>query len=795
MTLLTLRATPSTGMDWYKFQVTHPYRTLRAGRGYYFEVRHAMHKAGDRASEAGYAVVKLCIRQPAGVNYSLPSTVGAANYHWEDLEHGTRAAFQYGGTHGKTGLFDLTCADGYSAGQGANGVDPNATKIIESSPDWYGSHAIMPVPPSFFRTNYTPTFQEVLDSNRSVNIKEENVAGVGGHGGTCTCPDGAVYQVGDNYNSCNSLACIGGVWGTCSSNNPGGGHVRVTCAPPSPPAVPPSPPPTAEGLASLQQPTPTSLWGARQPGGVAALTDGATGSCSEVRRASVFWGFSGVGSDDDPDFGSECSAEELIGTPCAPSVAPTRRYNLLLVRSGAAAYAGRVGLSQRRWRFDRDEEASSLYQAAGLLQKAEKPDGDPNWFEWSGSPMISEASITAAYPTWTNSYISSHPDTSAAEPYIPNRWMDDKKWLQISTGYFVPPVTGLYLFSVFSRTADKGDAYVVLSTGADGQGAYFAAFGSHWHDQKLSRWLALEQGKHYYLEFWQDYFAPDHWNDGGLSSFAVRLALTDASGSAVHIPQAVSELGVAETGSANCQDDESKNTFCFTGGTAGEGLMTNQNNWRLFDTRTCVECGLDWMWKENILFDPIPSAFLRHSGTVPAVETLHPGGRGALRRWWGWTQEHCVNPATGAMRLDEAWNFPWAMWPGQSEPQLLDPLLLPNGTEVISSISTPRTPEFKGLQCYAETISAYFRPKRTARYQFKLWSNDNKFARLYFNPQGSQPAGAIEVAASRSTKKADRAQPWDAWNPGCQACAGRARSQPYELIKDQLYFLRIYHAG
>ena len=40
----------------------------------------------------------------------------------------------------------------------------------------------MPVPPSFFRTNYTPTAQEVLDTNRSVNIKEENVQGVGGWG-------------------------------------------------------------------------------------------------------------------------------------------------------------------------------------------------------------------------------------------------------------------------------------------------------------------------------------------------------------------------------------------------------------------------------------------------------------------------------------------------------------------------------------------------------------------------------------------------------------------------------------
>ena len=183
--------------------------------------------------------------------------------------------------------------------------------------------------------------------------------------------------------------------------------------------------------------------------------------------------------------------------------------------------------------------------------------------EWQPDDL--EASIAATYPIWTNSYLSSHP-AEAAQPYIPNRWMDDKKWLQISNGYFVPPVTGLYMFSVFSRTGDKGDVYVVMSTGADGKGAYFTAFASHYHRQKLSRWLSLEQGRHYYLEFWQDYLAPDHWHGAGLSSFAVRLALTDASGSALHIPQAVSELGEAETGSPNCKDDESKDSFCFTGG-------------------------------------------------------------------------------------------------------------------------------------------------------------------------------------------------------------------------------------
>eukprot|EP01046_Picozoa_sp_COSAG06_P050754 COSAG06_NODE_8114_length_2270_cov_1.963151_2_plen_712_part_01 len=61
------------------------------------------------------------------------------------------------------------------------------------------------------------------------NRKESNVPGVGSWGGTCTCPNGQVYQVGDNKDSCSSLACVNGVSGDCNQTNPGGDGVRVTC--------------------------------------------------------------------------------------------------------------------------------------------------------------------------------------------------------------------------------------------------------------------------------------------------------------------------------------------------------------------------------------------------------------------------------------------------------------------------------------------------------------------------------------------------------------------------------------
>ena len=62
------------------------------------------------------------------------------------------------------------------------------------------------------------------------NRKETGVKGVGSWGGTCTCPNGEVFNVGDNSNGCRSLACVGGVSGKCGkTTGPGVAGVRVTC--------------------------------------------------------------------------------------------------------------------------------------------------------------------------------------------------------------------------------------------------------------------------------------------------------------------------------------------------------------------------------------------------------------------------------------------------------------------------------------------------------------------------------------------------------------------------------------
>ena len=80
----------------------------------------------------------------------------------------------------------------------------------------------------------------------SSNVVVENDRTVGTWGGTCTCPDGQSYLVGDEANRCASLACTGGTAGLCNHYVSNWAHRRVNCAPgpfPSPPPRP-LPPPT-----------------------------------------------------------------------------------------------------------------------------------------------------------------------------------------------------------------------------------------------------------------------------------------------------------------------------------------------------------------------------------------------------------------------------------------------------------------------------------------------------------------------------------------------------------------------
>ena len=64
----------------------------------------------------------------------------------------------------------------------------------------------------------------------SQNIVEENSPGVGSNGGTCRCPDGLTYAVGDNQDDCASLACPNGETISCNRHEGVWSHRKVTCA-------------------------------------------------------------------------------------------------------------------------------------------------------------------------------------------------------------------------------------------------------------------------------------------------------------------------------------------------------------------------------------------------------------------------------------------------------------------------------------------------------------------------------------------------------------------------------------
>ena len=67
----------------------------------------------------------------------------------------------------------------------------------------------------------------------AANLYDENDPSAGGWGGQCACPDGQVYEVGDNYDSIQSLKCVGGVWNVKDLNTFEGVWSRksVVCSP------------------------------------------------------------------------------------------------------------------------------------------------------------------------------------------------------------------------------------------------------------------------------------------------------------------------------------------------------------------------------------------------------------------------------------------------------------------------------------------------------------------------------------------------------------------------------------
>ena len=68
-------------------------------------------------------------------------------------------------------------------------------------------------------------------SNKKIggNIVQNYVASAGAWGGTCLCPDGNSYQVGDDGDSCGSLACVNGAMLNCNRMDGEWSKRKVIC--------------------------------------------------------------------------------------------------------------------------------------------------------------------------------------------------------------------------------------------------------------------------------------------------------------------------------------------------------------------------------------------------------------------------------------------------------------------------------------------------------------------------------------------------------------------------------------
>ena len=89
---------------------------------------------------------------------------------------------------------------------------------------------------------YKNKYLKLKNNHIGGNLIEHNIKEVGGWSGTCTCPNGQQYKVGDNNDGCRSLACIGGVSSGCREGDKSGKHRRVTCAPQQAQPSQPQPP-------------------------------------------------------------------------------------------------------------------------------------------------------------------------------------------------------------------------------------------------------------------------------------------------------------------------------------------------------------------------------------------------------------------------------------------------------------------------------------------------------------------------------------------------------------------------
>jgi len=241
----------SGGFVFWLFNVHNPHEH---GNSWGFQGRIAEQMI-DKWNEVGYG-------EPAVFTGDFNPHKDGNNWEYYALDHGlVKVGESSGGVCGfcdqiyySQGDFEVVSTQVHGSG----GSDHNAYSAV-------------------LRTSCSDGEDVPIDSN----IVEENAPGVGGWGGSCTCPDGSVYQVGDNGDGCETLACIGGTSGPCNEEEGPWSSRKVTCAPLSDDSDPTLPDPVDEDDTNDSDPT------SPEPVEISALTDEFSGSSVDESKWEI----------------------------------------------------------------------------------------------------------------------------------------------------------------------------------------------------------------------------------------------------------------------------------------------------------------------------------------------------------------------------------------------------------------------------------------------------------------------------------------------------------------------------
>lgn len=98
-------------------------------------------------------------------------------------------------------------------------------------PSPYGPNSRMPAPQLLTCHGRAPAAAKPVDNYEPNSVD-------GGWGGSCTCPNGEVYQVADQGRGCSALNCHGGTSGACHKYDGAWSKAKVTCGDASSPRAP-----------------------------------------------------------------------------------------------------------------------------------------------------------------------------------------------------------------------------------------------------------------------------------------------------------------------------------------------------------------------------------------------------------------------------------------------------------------------------------------------------------------------------------------------------------------------------